>query len=140
MENPSHPMFKLYNITLQMSLLVFTSALVYFAFVYYPRIINEYKKGNVPPPKSIIAPAVATIGTFPIETENYRIVYGENSDSYYIFVQGKRLDQYVLNRDSATLSLKSVLAKDTLCGLNRIYISVENLDIPDKYNTDPNCP
>jgi len=139
MNDPSHPIFRIYNVILQLSIVVFTAALVYFAFVYYPKVIRDYKSGKIPPGKPMIASVAAVGNKFPIETSGYRIVHEEKSNAYYVFIAGNSLDQYLLNKDGASLTLKSALSEDSLCDLNVIYVSTAKLEIPQQYKTDVNC-
>lgn len=131
-------MYKIYNSALQLSVLVFTLALVYFAFVYYPSAVRQYKQSSIPGQKPLVAPVSAVTAKFPIETKNYRITYDEKSNTYYAFITGSKLDAYLLNRNSAQLTLKNALSAETLCTHNVIYASSENLEIPDQYKKD-NC-
>ena len=139
MNDLNQPAYKIYSGVLQFSILAFTLALVYFAFVYYPKVVANYKAGKVPPAKPVIAPVAAVSGKFPIETKNFRIVYEEGADTYYVFVAGERLDQFLLNRNSASLTLKSVLSAESLCNYNVIYSSAASLEVSEKYKQEPNC-
>lgn len=140
MTDPNHPVYKVYHSVLQLSVLVFTLALVYFAFVYYPKVVREYKSGSIPASRPAIAPPVSAItADFPIETKNFRIVFDDKAGTYYVFVSGGKLDAFLINRNSATLTLKNALRVDSLCGMNVIYASSENINIPAEYKTDPNC-
>lgn len=129
---------KLYTWVLEISTLVLTVALVWFAFVYYPRVVNDYQSGKVLPSRSLYKPVYAEVSNFPIETEAYRIVYEDKSATYYVFVQGERLDEYVFNRDNAKLALKTALSIEDTCSLSIIYASANNLKIPQKYG-EPTC-
>lgn len=130
--------FKLYNSLLQMSILLFTSALVYFAFVYYPKAINTYK-GFGPSQKPLVAPVGAENKRFPIETANYRVVYEASSETYYVFVEGATLNEYLTNKNGADLAMKNALSENSLCGLNIIYSSNQRLPIPERYKTAADC-
>jgi hypothetical protein len=124
---------KLYSGILQLSILGLTWALVWFAFVYYPKVINDYKSGKVPT-QSVLKPVSATSKKFPIETPAYRITYEENSRTYYVFIQGTNLEEYVFNRDNAKLALKTALSVENLCNINVFYAPVEELKIPENFN------
>jgi len=38
---------RFYNTILQFSILFFTFALVWFSFIYYPKIVDQYKSGKI---------------------------------------------------------------------------------------------
>jgi len=139
MDKLNHPVFKVYNAILQLSIVVFTAALVYFAFVYYPKVIRDYKNGKIPLGKPMIASVAAVGNKFPIETSGYRIAYEEKSNTYYVFASGKSIDEYLLNKNGASLTLKTALSEDSLCSLNVVYVSTAKLEIPQQYKTDANC-
>jgi len=129
---------KFYNSFLQVTILVFTSALVYFAFIYYPKAISTYKNA-VLPQKAFVPAAVAQNSSFPIETDTYRVVYEEGSDTYYVFVHGAGLETYVTNKNGADLAIKNGLSVESLCGYNIIYSSTSKLEVPPKYQERPGC-
>ncbi len=130
---------KSFKVLTQVSVLVFTVALVYFAFVYYPKVIDKYKNQGVPGAKPVVATVAAGDKKFPLENKNFRIEYSEDSDTYYVFINGDKLDQYLLNRNSAVLSLKNTLSVDSLCNYKVIYSSSKNLAVPEQYRPDPGC-
>ena len=131
-------MNKIYTWVLEISVVAMTFALVWFAFVYYPKIANQYKTGAVLPKKTVYAPVYAQSTGFPIETEAYRIVYEQKSQTYYVVVAGGKLDEYIFNRDNAKLALKSALSLENLCSFNVVYASASRLEIPEKFK-DPGC-
>ena len=133
MNDLNHPIYKLYNGILQGSILIFSAALIYFAFVYYPQTIRQYETGNFPLRKSLVAPVSAVSGNFPIETSAYRITYEKDTDSYYVIISGNTLDKYAANQNSAQLALKSALSAESLCSYNVVYISSSNLQVPEQY-------
>src|SRR3989344_8027773 len=104
MNDLNHPIFRLYNGILQGSILIFSAALVYFAFVYYPQTIRQYESGSIPLQKSFITPVSAVSTSFPVETDAYRITYEKDADSYYLIISGNTLDEYVLNQNGARLA------------------------------------
>ena len=128
---------KIYSGILQLSILVLTWALVWFAFVYYPKITKEYKAGNLP--SRISATAQRATTNFPIETESFKLIFEEGSQTYYAFIQGKTLDQFQENKNAAQLVLKNALSADNLCDVEVIYVSTQRLPIPQEYQT-PSCP
>src|SRR3989344_2013108 len=103
MNDPNNPIYRLYNGILQGSVLIFSAALVYFAFVYYPQTIRQYESGNIPRGKPFIAPAAANASNFPIETAGYKIT-SEGSDTYYVFVGGETLGEFLTNQNGAQLA------------------------------------
>ena len=123
---------------MEISVVILTSALVWFAFVYYPRVVNQYKSGAVLPTRTIYKPVYAESMQFPIETKAFRIVYEQKSGTYYAFIAGARLDEFVFNRDNAKLALKSALSLENLCNVKVIYASTGKLEIPDKFQ-DSGC-
>ena len=123
---------RIYKGILQFSILVFTVALAWFAFIYYPRIINEYRAGRIPA-KQLVTTVSAKANKFPIETENYRLVFEDKSGTYYAFINGKTLEEYLNNKNGASLTLKSILSLDSLCGLNIIFASTTKLNVPEQY-------
>ena len=133
MNDLNHPIFRLYNGILQGSILIFSAALVYFAFVYYPQTIRQYESGSIPLQKSFITPVSAVSTSFPIETDAYRITYEKDADSYYLIISGNTLDEYVVNQNGARLALLSVLSSESLCSYNVVYVSSANLQVPEQY-------
>lgn len=133
MNDLNQPIYKLYNGILQGSILIFSAALVYFAFVYYPRVIRQYESGNLPAKNYFVAPVSAVSASFPIETDAYRITYEKDTDSYYVLVSANTLDEYVANQNRARLALMSALSLESLCSYNVAYISSANLQVPAKY-------
>lgn len=129
---------RIYTPVLQLSIVVLTSALVWFAFIYYPKVIENYKTGNIPK-QSLIKPISAYSQKFPIETSAYRIVYQENSQTYYTFVEGSNLDHFVVNKNNAELAIKTALSYEKLCNLNIIYVSTQNLKVPQQFQGSSNC-
>ena len=130
--------FKVYNRVLQFTTLALTVCLVWFAFVYYPKAVNDFTSGNFPK-RTLIAPAAATSKQFPIQMKEYRIVYELESNTYYVFIEGSNLDVYLVNRNGAKLALKNALSFSDLCGLNIIYASSEKLSVPDQYRFKSDC-
>lgn len=129
---------KTYNHILRLSIFALSSALVWFAFVYYPKVLNEYKSGKVPA-KSLLKPVSATSNNLPIETSAYRIIYEENSQTYYTFVGGDMLDIFEFNSQNAKLALKTALSVENLCNVNVIYVSAEQLKIPQNLANNSDC-
>lgn len=128
---------KVINPLMQFSIVALTGALVWFSFVYYPRVLGTYQAGNFVK-KTIVPPAAATGTSFPVETSAYSLDYEAGSQTYYAVIAGETLDAYALNRDAARLSLKNILSLDSLCSLKIIYVSAASLQVPDKFNKE-NC-
>jgi len=101
-------------------------------------MVNQYKSGAVLPTRTIYKPVYAESMQFPIETKAFRIVYEQKSGTYYAFIAGARLDEFVFNRDNAKLALKSALSLENLCNVKVIYASTGKLEIPDKFQ-DSGC-
>ena len=139
MQDPNNPVIKIYNGVLQLAILFFTVALVYFSFVYYPRVISQYKSGRIPQGQPIIAPVVAKADKFPIETSGYRIVHEGISDTYFVYVNGESLDKFVINKNGADLTLKSVLSLVSICDLNVTYTPTAKFEVPSQYLVKDNC-
>ena len=105
MNDLNHPIYRFYNGILQGSILIFSAALVYFAFVYYPQAIRQYETGNLSAQKPFVAPVSAVLDKLPIETDAYRITYEKDTDLYYVIISGNTLDKYVANQNGARLAL-----------------------------------
>ena len=133
MNDLNHPIYRFYNGILQGSILIFSAALVYFAFVYYPQAIRQYESGNIPAQKPFVAPVSSDLNKLPIETDAYRITYEKDTDSYYVFIDGNTLDQYTVNQNGARLALMSALSAESLCSYNVVYVSSGNLQVPEQY-------
>ena len=129
---------KLYTGILQFSILTFSLALVWFAFIHYPKLINEYKRGNFTLTYNF-QPVAAQIKNFPIETAVYKITFEQKSGTYYVFVQGKTLAEFVFNRSNAKLALKNALDANNLCEISIIYSSTSSLKVPQKYQQNTDC-
>lgn len=129
---------KAYNVVLQFSILVFTGALVWFSFVYYPKAVDKYKNIPLPASKSV-SKVSANYSSFPIEAEAFRITYEAQANSYYIFVEGNNLAEYVEYKNSAVLALKTALSVESICTFNVIYVSTRDLKVPDNLKSTPNC-
>lgn len=129
---------KIFNNVLQFSIVGFTFALAYFAFVYYPKVVNTYKTGNVPA-QSILKPVSANSVKFPIETSAYMLAYEEGSQTYYAFIQGSMLDVFEFNRQNAKLALKTALSAEDLCDFNIIYVSAAELEVPQNLTDNSDC-
>lgn len=133
-----NPAARIYNVVMQFSVVVFSLILVWFSFIYYPKIVNQYKNvatGGGQPAGQVSA----NFSNFPIETANYRIEFDKNSQNYYVFVGGATVGGFVENKNSAVLALKSALSLQSLCNLNIIYASVEKLTLPADLKSSTNC-
>jgi len=130
---------RVYTIVIQLSIVVFTGSLFWFAFAYYPKVIDKYKNVPLPVVSSTAGKVSASYIGFPIETNAFRITYEGASNSYYVFVTGGNLPSFVENKNSAILALKTTLSVDSACRLNIFYVSTQKLKIPDNLKTTPNC-
>ena len=130
--------YRAHTFVLNFSIFTFTLILVWFAFIYYPKVLRDFKTGNFVK-KPLIAPAVAYSNSFPMENRFFKAVYEEKSNTYYVFINGSNLEQYTVNKNSADLTLKSALSMEKLCDLNVIYASTERLKIPAKYSGNQDC-
>lgn len=134
----SESLSRVYNGVLHLAIVAFTASLVWFAFVYYPKVVANYQTGNFPQ-KALVPRAQALRSyQFPLETDAFRIVREESADAYYAFIAGSTLEQYLVNRDAARLALKTALSQENLCEINVIYVSAERLAIPQKFQK-PDC-
>ena len=122
---------------LQLSILGFTWALVWFSFVYYPKVLKDYQQGIFPqkPPFAVSAQS----SRFPLETNAYRITYEETTQTYYVVVWGKDLQLYLANRDRAKLALKSSLSLENICQTRVVWLPAEKLTIPPEFADYPDC-
>lgn len=133
----SHRDTKIFTVFLQLAIGLFTICLVWFSFVFYPRIVDRYKGVGLPQ-KNGIPDASASDG-FPIETAEYRVVYEQGSNTYYAFIQGKNIADFVDNKNRASLALKNSLSLESVCNLNVIFVSSEQLEIPQDYKNPASC-
>lgn len=129
---------KIYNQILALATLALSASLVWFAFVYYPEVIDQYKSGKVPD-RSLLKPVSAVSVKFPIKTSAYRLIYEEGSQTYYAFIEGESLDVYAFNRDNARLTLKTALSAEKLCDFTIIYVSAANLKVPQSLRDNTDC-
>lgn len=127
------------SLFLQGSIAVFAIALFWFAFIYYPKMTYDLQNGRIIPKPTVFTPAVAQGANLPVETANYRVSWESRSGTYYVFVNGKGLEEFVYNRDNAKLALKNALSADKLCGYNVIYVSTSKLSIPQRYLDNSDC-
>ena len=130
---------KLYKPVLQGSVVVLTIVLVWFAFIYYPKVLNKYKTGVQTTQPKIVTDVVASDQKFPIETKVYRLVYEESSQTYYVYVEGPMLDSFELNRQSAKLALKTALSVENLCNVNVIYVPKTRMKVPQSLVDNSDC-
>jgi|SRR3989338_4187115 len=130
---------KLYPRVLQGSVVVLGAALFWFAFVYYPKVVTDFKLGKVLPEKAVFKPVAASSYSFPIQTQAYKIEYAPKSEIYYVSVAGTTLPEYVFNRDNAKLALKTAVSLASLCNINVVYVSSNGLDVPPQYRGSPDC-
>lgn len=121
-----------------LSILAFTGTLVWFAFVYYPNTIKKVGTGGNVPSESI-GKARANEEIFPIKTDKYKIVFEEEQDTYYVFVEGGNVGDFEKNKNEAKSALKTAISEDKLCEFNVFYVSIRNLDIPKNLLVDPDC-
>ncbi|MBI2598693.1 hypothetical protein HYW40_00520 [Candidatus Curtissbacteria bacterium] len=127
------------NYLVQAGIAVFTIAFLWLAFVYYPKVSGDYQSGKIIPRPTVFKPVVAKGATLPIETESYKIVWEEGSGTYYAFINGKNLEEFVFARDNAKLALKNALSAEKLCPFSIIYVSTERLSVPQKYLDNSDC-
>lgn len=129
---------KIYTPLLSLSIIGLTWALVWFAFIYYPKVIDDYKTGRVPA-KPVIRTVAAGSQNLPIETPYFRLVWEERSSTYYVFIEGNKLADYLANRDAARLALKTALSAEDLCDFSVTYVSTTRLSIPQNLQDPDNC-
>ena len=122
---------------MQFSIVVFALTLGWFSFVYYQKVVNQYK--NVATASKSAGQVSANFGKFPIETDAYRIDFDKKSGNYYVFVDGATINQYIENKNSAELALKSALSQQTLCKLNIVYASTSKLTLSSQLKSSTNC-
>lgn len=127
------------SLFLQGSIAVFAIALFWFSFIYYPKMAYDYSSGRILPKPTVFTPAVAQSSKLPVETPNYRVSWESRSGTYYVFVNGKNLEEFVFNRDNAKLALKNALSTEKLCSFNVIYVSAAKLSVPQKYLDNSDC-
>lgn len=134
----SSAMGKIFTVFLQASIGAFAIALFWFAFIYYPKAVDSYK--NIPLPiKKTAGKVSANFNNFPIQTDAFKITYEDGPNSYYVFVNGDNLAQFVEDKNSAVLALKTALSLESVCKLNIFYVSTKRLKIPEDLTASPNC-
>lgn len=129
----------LYPRVLQGSVVVLGAVLFWFAFVYYPKVVTDFKLGKVLPEKTVFHPVVASSYSFPVTTSAYKIDYAQKSGIYYVSVAGTTLQEYVFNRDNAKLALKTAISSTSLCNVNVVYVSSSGLDVSARYRAAKDC-
>ncbi len=134
---PSGHRGRTFTVILQLSIAAFTASLVWFSFIYYPKVVDRFAKVGLP--QSRVVSKAAEFGQFPIQTDQYRIVYEQSSNTYYAFIEGNNTPNFVDNKNGATLALKSALSLDSICSLNVIFASSKKLDIPQDLKKPVNC-
>lgn len=130
---------KIYNRTLQASVVLLSCALFWFAFIFYPTIVGDLKSQSLFSKNHAIINVSASNTSFPIETPAYKITYEPKSGTYYVFVKGTNLTEYIFNKDNAKLALKTALSMDKVCSLSVIYVSDSGLKVPQKYTGNTGC-
>lgn len=126
---------RIYKQIVPLSTLVLAVALLWFAFVYYPQVVADLAGGNFLQ-KTLVPQVQAISYQFPIVTGAFRLEYDAGSATYFAIIGGEELDEYVVNRDSAKLALKTALSAQSLCDFNVIYVSAARLSIPDKFRAE----
>lgn len=123
---------------LKISIIVFTLALVWFAFVYYPKVVNQFKHQPATG-GGLVGNVEASSKSLPFGNNHFRIQYLEKSNVYAVMVSAQTTDQYRQYKSEADMTLKNILSLDRLCGLNNIVYS-SNLPFvgPDK-SPQGNC-
>jgi len=128
---------KKFTVFIQLSIAMFTVSLVWFSFVYYPKVVDRFQNVGLPQGK-VITVASASNG-FPIETSQYRVVYERDANTYYAFIEGLNIADYADNKNSATLEIKSALSLTSICELNIIYVSTSELKVPQDLRSPVSC-
>jgi len=128
---------KLFTIVIQLSIGIFTLALMWFAFIYYPGITEKYE--GVGLPASTIISSATTFSSFPIETSQFRVTYEIGSNTYYAFIEGDNIADFGDNKNRSTLAIKSVLSLESVCDLNVIYSSTAKLNVPQELKNPASC-
>ncbi len=116
---------------LKASIVVFTLALVWFAFVYYPKVINQFKHQPTTG-GGLVGNVEASSKSLPYGNGRFTIQYSSTSNVYVIMVSAQTVDQYTQYKSEADLTLKNILSMDRLCGLNITYSSNLPFAGPDK--------
>ena len=130
---------KLYRAILQFSTVALTLSLFWLAFFYYPKTVKDIKTGKTLSRITFLKPVTANTTNFPITTEAYNIEYEDKSQTYYSFIEGTTLSQFVFNRDNAVLALRTALSVQNLCTVNVIFVSAQELDVPQNFTGNTDC-
>jgi len=133
-----HPKsLKIYRLILHFSIFVFAITLAWFGLIYYPKIVDEFKNGEVS--GTITAPAIASGSSFPIETKAYRLTYEPDSSAYKALIYGKRINTYIINKEYAQFALKNALSEISLCNVDVVFQSAEGLNLSAAQKQPANC-
>jgi hypothetical protein len=112
------------------SIVLLTLALVWFGFVYYPKITDRFKTQTTD--RGIVGNVEASSRSLPYGNGRFRIQYLGKSNVYLVAISGATIEQYTQYRDEAELTLKNILSVDSLCGLNIAYSSNLPFSVPKK--------
>ncbi len=123
-------------VVLNLSIVFFAACLAWLAFVYYPKAAADFKSGEHAKRAGIVSIVNASEYSFPIQTIAYKVDRSNETGTYFVYVNGKTLDQYVANQQSARLALKTALSLEDFCNIKVVYISTERLTLPNSINGD----
>ena len=124
---------------LQLFLVGFTGVFLFFMALYWPMLMAN-RTPTVRENFSLLNNVRADdMSGFPITTKEYKISYESRSDTYYVFVAGSTVAQFVENKNSAQLALKNKLMEETLCRKQIIYSSTSGISIPTEFKTTTGC-
>lgn len=122
---------KTFTLVMQLSIILLTLVLFWFAFVFYPETIHNIQTGKFTFGINLFESATASSYSFPIETPGYKIEKSREGGSFYVFVNGADLFQYETNRNNARLALKTALSLEDTCSIDVVYVSLAKLKVPD---------
>ncbi len=125
---------------LQLFLVGFSGVFLFFMALYWPMLMAN-RTPTVRENGGILDEVRAGEGSggCPIETSEYKISYEARSDSYYVFVKGVTVSQFVENKNAAQLALKNKLMEESLCDKQIIYAPSMGIEVPAEFKTTSGC-
>ncbi len=108
-----------FDLTIKTAIIILALALFWFAFVYYPQIVNKFQARK----SSFVTNVLASSTGLPYQNSHFKIEYSPKQNAYKITVFAQTLDQYDQYKAESSLALKNILSLDKTCNLNIIYQS-----------------
>ncbi len=112
-------MTKTLDLTIKIAIIILALALFWFAFVYYPQVVNKFQGHRA----SFVTNVQASSKSLPYQNNHFKIEYAPAQNAYKITILAQTLDQYDQYKTESNLVLKNILSLDKICGLNIFYES-----------------